>query len=87
MSGCRQVEAVLSAWHVRRSAWSLLVAVPRWQEASGQGLAPESLLASIPLGPLAGDFTPRFLVPAGRQLQSPRPAPSQSHWAPPHATF
>lgn len=83
----RQVEAVLSAWHVRRSAWRPLVTVHRRQEAGGQGPAPESLLASIPLGPHAGDFTPRFRVPAGRRPRSPRPAPSQFHWAPPRVTF
>lgn len=87
MSGRRRVEAALSARHVRRSARSLRVTVHRRQEAGGQGPAPESLLASIPLGPHAGDFTPRFRVPVGRRPRSRQPAPSQSHWAPPRVTF
>lgn len=82
-----EAEAVLSVRHVRRSAWRLLFAVRRRQEVGGQGLAPESLLASVPLGPHSGVFTPRFRVPAGRRPRSPRPVRSQSHWAPLHATF
>lgn len=70
-----------------RSAWSLLVTVRRRREAGGQGPAPESLSASIPLGPHTGCVTPRFRVPVGRQPRSPRPALSQSHWVPPHVTF
>lgn len=70
-----------------RSAWSLLVTVRRQREAGGQGPAPESLLASIPLGPHTRSITPRFRVPVGRRPRSPRPAPSQSHWVPPHVTF
>lgn len=46
-----EAKTVLSVWHVRRSPWSLLVAVRKWQGVGGQGLAPESLMASVPLGP------------------------------------
>lgn len=70
-----------------RSAWSLLVTVHGRREACSQGPAPESLLASIPLGPHTGYITPRFRVPVGRRPQSPRLALSQSHWVPPHVTF
>lgn len=40
-----------------------------------------------PAPPCAGDFTLQCPGPGGRQLPSPRPVRSLSHWVPPPGTF